>query len=502
VSTLVAGINDVATSLTVQPGDGAKFPLPVGSKYFLATIYTKPETSTSARELVKVTARVGDVLTIVRAQEGSPAQSWSSGAYIDGRWTAGSAQVVRCEDEPLPVVTNVLRGLRLRTHPDADQAASKLLLLHADALVMDDGEEVLDWNNIVMDLAVSGAGGLDTGSEQASTAYQAYAIRRKSDNTRLGLLHRAKDYFLDEDSTTGEDGQHALRDAAGRERQGNGFKVDTTGLLPFIKAKVAKVGTPTGRYWFTIETDSSGLPTGTILATSRKYDISRLPTTSLLVQIVFDSPATLPAATQYHLVLRGDFPISGSNYMVWRADTSAATYGNGSKETFDGTSWVADTDDDFIFQIFITRNETAVVMPSGYDQKCLLHPGVMNDGSSNLKPFIQHDRRVYTGGGAASKIGAWPTTGAIVPLSAFLPPTPVMVKLGLGNTGGAQGLAVGPLQATDVADDGTDRPDTVVGKVWAAAGNVPYEVLNRIPVEYQAIMADGGDDGWVLGYEW
>lgn len=75
-STLAAGITNVATSLSVQTGDGAKFP----AAPFHATLYASdPATG----EIVKVTAKTTDTFTITRAQEGTTAQAFNAGDKVE-----------------------------------------------------------------------------------------------------------------------------------------------------------------------------------------------------------------------------------------------------------------------------------------------------------------------------------------------------------------------------------------------------------------------------------
>lgn len=85
-STLAAGITDVATSLTLATGKGALFPSPTGGDFFMLTL-TQAEAETSW-EVVKVTARTGDALTIVRAQEGTTGAAWGTGSKAELRVTA------------------------------------------------------------------------------------------------------------------------------------------------------------------------------------------------------------------------------------------------------------------------------------------------------------------------------------------------------------------------------------------------------------------------------
>jgi flagellar capping protein FliD len=88
-STLASGINNSVTTLALATGEGARFPSPTGSDYFLATL-TQAGTETSW-EIVKVTARSTDTLTIVRAQEGTAAASWATGDKVQLRLTAAPA---------------------------------------------------------------------------------------------------------------------------------------------------------------------------------------------------------------------------------------------------------------------------------------------------------------------------------------------------------------------------------------------------------------------------
>jgi hypothetical protein len=88
-TTTVAGsISATGTQINVSAGDGALFPEPTGGDYFIATIY-KGDTS-GVYEIIHVTQRVGDVMTIVRAQEGTQAEAWGPGDAFSGLVTAGA----------------------------------------------------------------------------------------------------------------------------------------------------------------------------------------------------------------------------------------------------------------------------------------------------------------------------------------------------------------------------------------------------------------------------
>ena len=86
VSTITTAISASDVGLAVAAGTGSLFPTLGASDYFYATLVS----SGGTYEIVKVTARAGDSMAIVRAQEGTTAQSFASGSRIEVRVTAAS----------------------------------------------------------------------------------------------------------------------------------------------------------------------------------------------------------------------------------------------------------------------------------------------------------------------------------------------------------------------------------------------------------------------------
>ena len=85
-STLAGSITDVATSLSVQTGHGARFPSLSAGEYFYATLID----SSNNLEIIKVTARSTDAFTIERGAEGTTNRAYTSGDRIELRITAGT----------------------------------------------------------------------------------------------------------------------------------------------------------------------------------------------------------------------------------------------------------------------------------------------------------------------------------------------------------------------------------------------------------------------------
>lgn len=85
-TTLAIAINDTDTSITVQTNDGALFPtLSVGppAEFCALTL----EDVAGNIEIVKCTARAGDVFTVERGFDGTTPQSWGVGDRLELRQT-------------------------------------------------------------------------------------------------------------------------------------------------------------------------------------------------------------------------------------------------------------------------------------------------------------------------------------------------------------------------------------------------------------------------------
>jgi hypothetical protein len=93
VAILDASLTPTSTTIQVQPGHGALFPAPTAAhEFFLVTL--ESAFAPTVREIVKVSARSGDVLTVApggRGWEGTTPQAWSAGdTLVDHRVTAGT----------------------------------------------------------------------------------------------------------------------------------------------------------------------------------------------------------------------------------------------------------------------------------------------------------------------------------------------------------------------------------------------------------------------------
>ena len=83
-ATLASSITSSSTTITVSTGLGALFPATPSGSYFYATLVD----SSNNLEIVKVTTRSADSMTVARAQEGTTARSYAAADKIELRITA------------------------------------------------------------------------------------------------------------------------------------------------------------------------------------------------------------------------------------------------------------------------------------------------------------------------------------------------------------------------------------------------------------------------------
>jgi ribosomal protein L18 len=82
--TLNAGITNSDTTVVLQSGQGSRFPSLSSGDYFYATLI---DTSNNL-EIVKVTARSTDTMTVERAQDNTTARAYSTNDRFELRPTA------------------------------------------------------------------------------------------------------------------------------------------------------------------------------------------------------------------------------------------------------------------------------------------------------------------------------------------------------------------------------------------------------------------------------
>lgn len=90
-TTFANPVDKTDTIVTVVGGGGSLFPNPTGGDYFMVTFIS---TNGTELEICKCTARAGDTLTVIRAQEGTGAQNFQIADQCQLRITAQTMNTV------------------------------------------------------------------------------------------------------------------------------------------------------------------------------------------------------------------------------------------------------------------------------------------------------------------------------------------------------------------------------------------------------------------------
>lgn len=162
---LQSGIGNSATSMMLT--DASSFPAPTGGDHYLVTLVGFGSNgSENAWEIVKVTAKASNTLTVVRAQEGTTAVSWPGATQVQMRLTAGS----------LDTKVDKIVGKGLSTEDYSTAEKSKLAAVAAGATANATNAELRDRATHTGEQAISTVTGLQSalnGKEAAGVAASA-----------------------------------------------------------------------------------------------------------------------------------------------------------------------------------------------------------------------------------------------------------------------------------------------------------------------------------------
>jgi hypothetical protein len=369
---------------------------------------------------------------------------------------------------------------------------------------MDDGEVVTGWTSGgIIDLTVSGAGGLDGGTANANNWYEVYAIRKRSDGTKNYLLHRALDRNADQNTASAAAFPQNITVQVNRVTAPNvnvaqSFTANVTGPLNSIELRAFKTGTPLGNCWVTIQANSAPNPSGTQLAVSRKYDVSRAQTTHQAMKFVFDANTTVTAGTNYYWTFETDYTASDTNFMT--LEGSSTNYFVGSVKGWSGAAWVnlQPGVGTLTFREYVEANNIAVTMPTGYDQRCLIGY-VATDPNTKIKEFRQRDRQIMTP--TSMQWMGYATLQISLPEVAdfsgtvTVPPVQCDVQLtAQQGSGGINYAFIGYLDAIDLPSNGSAFPESrgfILGGA-GCQGAIAYAPFPDFWMEHQACMVHVG----------
>jgi len=153
--------------------------------------------------------------------------------------------------------------------------------------------------------------------------------------------------------TSNVDTHLAVGESTANERRAQGFTVLTDRSISQVRLWLKKSGAPTDNVTLEIQTDSGGLPSGTVVTNGVSNAVagSSVGGSYGWLTFAFSVPPQLTAGTQYHLALKRSGSVDGVNYYVWGADQSVPSYRNGAASVYE-TSWqVTSTNTDHAFRV-------------------------------------------------------------------------------------------------------------------------------------------------------
>jgi len=146
-TTLAAGINSSVTSIAVT--DGSVFPTITGSDHFYVTF-----DDTTNKEIVKVTARSGNTLTVVRGHDNTTARAFSSGDKAELRIVAALLDDVKTDvSSTLTVDTFTGNGSTTAFTLSVAPASEDNLIVFIEGVYQNPGDFTLSGTTLTLDVA-------------------------------------------------------------------------------------------------------------------------------------------------------------------------------------------------------------------------------------------------------------------------------------------------------------------------------------------------------------
>ncbi len=165
-----------------------------------------------------------------------------------------------------------------------------------------------------------------------------------------------------------QNSEQALGDAAARTRVSQQFRLPFADHVKRVSLPLRKEGSPSDNLALTIQTDSSGSPSGTNVSAGAATAVDGSGLKTVLTDpdswTNFDfetaAGAVLSADTFYHLVLARSAAVDADAYYAWGIDVDGSYIG-GAMALHNGTSWQTATGSDALFRLHSPTRATAVI---------------------------------------------------------------------------------------------------------------------------------------------
>lgn len=190
-ATLATSINTSVTTIAVTAGQGAQFPVLTNGDFFYATLVD----GSNNIEIVKVTARSSDTLTVIRAQDNTIARSYLAGDKIELRIVSASLAAIITDAAAYSDTINANLNSHIADTSDAHDA-SAISFSPTGTLASTDVQSALaelESEKLPATATVSGANGISTSGTlgsgvtiSPSAGYNGYGARTVSTSAPSG----------------------------------------------------------------------------------------------------------------------------------------------------------------------------------------------------------------------------------------------------------------------------------------------------------------------------
>jgi hypothetical protein len=162
---LASSITNAATTVTLTTGQGVLFPTLSSSDYCFVTLVDPSNNF----EIVKVTERIADVLTVVRAQDGTTSKAFPAGSRCELRVTSAALNSVVSEltasiAEKAPITSPQFLGNPIAPTPAVGDNTTKIATTAFTKKAVDDAMATLGNMSTQNKDAVDITGGAITGT--------------------------------------------------------------------------------------------------------------------------------------------------------------------------------------------------------------------------------------------------------------------------------------------------------------------------------------------------
>ena len=149
-------------------------------------------------------------------------------------------------------------------------------------------------------------------------------------------------------------------------RMAQGFQVSVDSAVNSVQIYLAKNAGTTTDLTVRIETDNSGVPSGTLVTNGSATLTAFTATAFEWKKISFSTAPELTADTTYWLVVQHVTEGAGNSQYYWGSDASSPAYTRGTAATYSSSAWAATAGTDMLFRVSIQGAYDKYFVTKGY----------------------------------------------------------------------------------------------------------------------------------------